>query len=155
MTKDGTGREPLRTGPLLYGNYGHSYREVPLVDNADDNELKTIRVKSVLAQYDGLNLLDLTSPEWKAFVEAVAQKYNVETGRLCDGLIGEATNLFGSTSVDKIDLRAEKHNHRIYFRRDETEGELESCIASVYNAGITLRRALDDRANDLIAKYLS
>ena len=139
-------------GILISGNYGPSFITGVIVDNTEDIELTTAKVKSVLAQYDELDLNRLVDLEWRKFIEAVKDKYGVEIGSPSDGIIKKvATHCRGGVIIETKILINKPQVFRLLISE---EANLENGINSVYSAGLTVKKAVDKTVNHLIETYL-
>ena len=124
----------------------------PLIDNnAKDEQLETISVRKVRAEYTGLNLNEFSSPEWDAFIEAVRDRYQIEKEIPCKGII-KISEIYPSKPL--IDNSANGKESLVFVKEIRSKADLERGIASVYAAGKTVEKARDDMANRLIRQYL-
>ncbi len=122
-----------------------------LVDDANDSELATARVESIVIQYS-MDLSDFMAytPQ-KSYIEEVAGFHGIKIDRPCYGTRG-TINTIGVTTLDDL-KRALKPHKRGYWKandgnvfvlalpQENLENNLEKAIRSVYYAGKEIERA--------------
>lgn len=121
-----------------------NYVEAPLVPEATDaHKLEAIQVMSVRAEYEGLNIAKFDAPDWKRFIDAIAKKYGVE---------------IYPAIVQSFSLNIESKSPFLVFNKTivstNNVEEYRAGITAVYQAGSTLKRALDERTQELVKRYL-
>lgn len=126
--------------------------EGPLVDKADDTELKTIRVVSALAQYQGLDLSEF-GPEWKGFIETIKSKYNLEI-KAQSSNVKEPSLIRPKGGLIMHDRHEPEEKIPLVFSSTITKKQDLEKICYVYYAGSTLKETIDDITKFLVKKYL-
>ncbi len=133
--------------PIRADFSGPEHVEGPLVDNPDDNDLTTARVKTVLAEYTELDLKKFDSPDWIGFVEELIKTFGVETSFFSDGYV-DPPGYIESTQREMVFSKVVKVDGI------ESVNEISKAVFSVHAAGSVLRDALKGRTDDLVEKYL-
>jgi hypothetical protein len=64
-----------------------TYFEGPIVENIDDANLETMKVKSIFAQYNDLDLRPYTGPVWSGVIQDIKKEFSINSGPLNYGII--------------------------------------------------------------------
>ncbi len=117
--------KPKLDSDLVIHNQGTPYIEGPLVDSAEDTELLTGRVRSILVEYGGLNFSAFQQREWMHGIVDMKTRYDLEITKPSDGYI------------DPHDQT--KRPNSVIMKKTETG--YEGAIRIVYKQGSALERA--------------
>ena len=123
----------------------------PIVDDREDKTLKTIRVASVLAQYD-LDLDEFKDPVWKDFVAEVKKRYAVEIGLECDDLVEKENQ--DEVHIPEPTCRDGRQKGTVFKSSVDKYGSWINAITAVNNAGQAMERAIRGEISRMREAYL-
>ena len=131
----------------------------PIVQSPIDYQLNTIIAERVLVEYSGLNLHDFDSALWKEFVADICDKYKVSIKAPSKDIAyyvlnnEEEANNFGQ-AVNSEAFKLAHQQESVFRDVILKKGDLRQGIFNVYNAGQTLKKALEAESGHLAQKYL-